>query len=71
MRPAAGQDREGDPAVCLVLRWEARWSKQACSGIAIALRAAARRLIVPIAVRIRFAHSGKSEQSKRGRVASP
>ena len=73
VRKAMGQDREADPAVCLVSRWEERRSKQACSGIAIASRAAAPRLIVPaaIAVRVRFAHSGKSEHSKRGLAARP
>ena len=72
--PPAGQDREVDPDVCLVSRWEEHWSKQACSGIAIAiaLRAAARRPIVPAAiVRTRFAHSGKSLESEQGRVPPP
>ena len=73
VRKAMGQDREADPAVCLVSRWEERWSKEACSGTAIALRVAARRPIVPaaIAVRIRSARSGKSEHSKGGLVAPP
>ena len=69
---AAGQDKAADSAVCLVSKLEERRSKQACSGIAIALQAA-RKAIVQAAIlaRIRFALSGKSEYSGRGRVAPP
>jgi len=34
-RPGAGQDREAEPAVCLVAKWEERRSKGAYSGFAI------------------------------------
>ena len=37
---AAGQDREAEPAGCLVSKWEDRRSKEAYSVLAIGLRAA-------------------------------
>src|SRR5208282_3626325 len=53
-RLAAGQDREAEPAVCLVSKWERR-SKEAYSVLAIALGAVARRpLIVPAATAARM-----------------
>ncbi len=39
-RPAAGQDTEAEPVVCLVSMWEKRRSKEAHSGLAIALQGA-------------------------------
>ncbi len=39
-RPAAGQDREAEPVVCLVSRWEERRSKEVYSVLAIGLLAA-------------------------------
>jgi hypothetical protein len=40
MRPGAGQDTAVKPAVRLVSKWEKRRSKEACSALAIGLRAA-------------------------------
>jgi len=73
MRRAAGQDREADPAVCLVSRWGECRSKQAYSRIANPLRAVARGAIVraAIAVGMRFGPEGKLELAEQGRAAFP
>lgn len=71
-RPAEGPDTEANPAVCPASGWEDRRSKQACSEIAIALRAAQRSIgSAAIAVTIRFAHPAKPEDLERKRVAAP
>ncbi len=63
-RPAAGRDREVDPAARLVSGWEERWSKEAHPALAVAI-------VSPLAARtIHFAQSEKSEQSETGRRAS-
>src|SRR6202035_4814424 len=75
-RPAAGQDKEAEPAACLVSKWGGRWSKEAYSAVAIALRAAARRspavrapAAAPTEAKTHFARAGRSEHSEGVRAA--